>query len=158
VEHSLDVKMTKFYYAYSTFQHDLITLTQTIDQKFDAIVAIARGGLSMALMLGEYYDIREVYAINTIGYNDTQKLDEVEVFNIPNLLRVKKVLIVDDIVDSGDTLIEVLNVLEQQYPEVIFYTASLFYKKTAKMRPTWYVKETKEWIEFFWSKDLKEKD
>jgi xanthine phosphoribosyltransferase len=109
----------------------------------------------MAQMLGEYYDLREVYAINTIGYENTQKNDTVEVFNIPDLKSAKQVLIVDDIVDSGDTLVEVLKVLNEKYPAVTFLTVSIFYKKTACIKPTWYVKEAKGWIEFFWSEDLK---
>ena len=147
--------MTKIYYPYQEFKEDLKTLIQKIDQPFDAILGIARGGLSMAQMLGEYYDLREVYSINTIGYEDTQKNDTVEIFNIPELKKAKKVLIVDDIVDSGDTLVEVLTVLNQKYPSVTFVTAALFYKKTAKIAPTWYVKEPKGWIEFFWSEDLR---
>ncbi|HHH14245.1 MAG TPA: phosphoribosyltransferase, partial [candidate division WWE3 bacterium] len=106
-------------------------------------------------MLGEFYDIREVYAINTIGYNDTKKLDEVKVFNVPVLEKNQKVLIVDDIVDSGDTLVEVLKALKEKYPKTIFKTASIFYKPTAIIKPTWWVKEPKGWIEFFWSEDLK---
>jgi len=147
--------MTKIYYPYQEFKEDLKMLTQKIDQPFDAILGIARGGLSMAQMLGEYYDLREVYAINTIGYEDTHKNDSVEVFNVPDLKSAKQVLIVDDIVDSGDTLVEVLKVLNETYPDVTFLTASLFYKKTAKIAPTWYVKEPKGWIEFFWSEDLR---
>ena len=147
--------MTKIYYPYQEFKEDLKMLTQKIDQPFDAILGIARGGLSMAQMLGEYYDLREVYAINTIGYEDTHKNDSVEVFNVPDLKSAKQVLIVDDIVDSGDTLVEVLKVLNEIYPDVTFLTASLFYKKTAKIAPTWYVKEPKGWIEFFWSEDLR---
>jgi xanthine phosphoribosyltransferase len=77
------------------------------------------------------------------------------VFNIPELKKSKIVLIVDDIVDSGDTLVEVLLALNSRYPHITFYTASLFYKKTAKIAPTWYAKETQEWIEFFWSLDLR---
>ena len=143
------------YYPYEEFKEDLKVLTAKIDQPFDAILGIARGGLSMAQMLGEYYDLREVYAINTIGYEDTHKNDSVEVFNIPDLKSAKQVLIVDDIVDSGDTLVEVLKVLNETYPDVTFLTASLFYKKTAKIAPTWYVKEPKGWIAFFWSEDLR---
>ena len=148
--------MNKIYYPYQEFKEDLKILTQKIDQPFDAILGIARGGLSMAQMLGEYYDLREVYAINTIGYEGTQKKDSVEVFNIPNLKSAKSVLVVDDIVDSGDTLVEVLAVLNEKYPEITFLTASLFYKKTACINPTWYVKEPAGWVEFFWSEDLKE--
>jgi xanthine phosphoribosyltransferase len=147
--------MDKIYYSYSEFRDDLKTLITKIDKEFNSIITIARGGMCMGLMLGEYYNIREVYSINTIGYNDTQKLDRVEVFNIPNLKNAKKVLIVDDIVDSGDTITEVLRVLKDEYPDVLFYVASLFYKKSAKIAPTWYAKEAKEWIEFFWAIDLK---
>ncbi len=145
------------YYPYEACREDLKTLTEIIDQSFDAILGIARGGLSMAQMLGEYYDLREVYAINTIGYEDTLKNESVEVFNIPDLKSAKQVLIVDDIVDSGDTLVEILKVLERKYPHVTFLSASLFYKKTAKIAPTWYVKEPKGWIDFFWSVDLRNK-
>jgi len=145
----------KTYYPYAEFKEDLKTLTQIIDQSFDAILGIARGGLSMAQMLGEYYDLREVYTINTIGYDDTQKNDLVEVFNLPDIKSAKRVLIVDDIVDSGDTLVQALKVLNEKYPSVTFLTASLFYKKTAKIAPTWYVKEPKGWIDFFWSVDVR---
>jgi len=148
--------MNKIYYPYQEYKQDLKTLISKIDQPFDAILGIARGGLGMAQMLGEYYDLREVYAINTIGYNDTEKKESVEVFNIPDLKSASKVLIVDDIIDSGDTLVEVLKVLNEKCPTVTFLTASLFYKKTAKIAPTWYAKEPKGWIEFFWSEDLKD--
>jgi len=147
--------MNKIYYPYEEYKQDLKTLVSKIDQPFDTILGIARGGLSMAQMLGEYYDLREVYAINTIGYNDTEKKESVEVFNIPDLKSANTVLIVDDIVDSGDTLVEILKVLNEQYSTITFLTASLFYKKTAKIAPTWYVKEPKGWIEFFWSEDLR---
>jgi len=147
--------MNKIYYPYEEYKQDLKILISKIDQPFDAILGIARGGLSMAQMLGEYYDLREVYAINTIGYDDTKKKESVEVFNIPDLKSANTILIVDDIVDSGDTLIEILKVLEIKYPKVTFLTASLFYKKTAKIAPTLYIKEPKGWIEFFWSEDLR---
>ncbi|MEA1954634.1 MAG: phosphoribosyltransferase family protein [Campylobacterota bacterium] len=148
--------MIKTYYSYTEYKEDLKILIKRIDQPFDAILGIARGGLSMGQMLGEYYDLREVYSINTIGYNGTDKQESVEVFNIPELKTAKKVLIVDDIVDSGDTLVKVLKVLNSKYPSITFVTATLFYKKTAKITPNWYVKEPKSWIEFFWSEDLKE--
>jgi xanthine phosphoribosyltransferase len=148
--------MTKTHYPYYEYQQDLKALIQKIDQPFDAILGIARGGLSMAQMLGEYYDLREVYAINTIGYEESEKLHSVTVFNIPNLQKSQRVLIVDDIVDSGDTLVEVLKILQKHYPHIDFLTASLFYKPTANIEPTWYVKEPQGWIDFFWSKDLKD--
>ncbi|MCW8822115.1 MAG: phosphoribosyltransferase family protein [Sulfurovum sp.] len=147
--------MDKHYYPYEDFLTDTKILVEKIDWKFDSIIAIARGGLSLAQLLGEYYNIREVYSINTIGYEDTAKLESVEVFNIPELKYANTVLIVDDIIDSGDTLVKVLQVLRQAYPNVRFRTAALFYKKSAKIAPNWYVQEADKWIEFFWTVDMK---
>lgn len=147
--------MDKQYYGYEDFLADAKQLTQKIDWQFDSIIAIARGGLSLAQMLGEFYDIREVYSINTIGYEETTKLASVMVFNMPELREAKNVLVVDDIVDSGDTLVEVLKVLGKNYPDVTFKTASLFYKKGAKIAPDWSVQEAQKWIAFFWTEDMK---
>lgn len=147
--------MQHYFYTYKEFVSDTKILVDKIEWEFDAIIAIARGGLSLAQMLGEYYNIRYVYAINTIGYEQEQKLSRVEVFNIPQLKANKNVLIVDDIVDSGDTMIEVLSVLRENYPQITFKTATLFYKPSAKVAPTWYVKEPKGWIDFFWSSAIK---
>lgn len=149
--------MEKRYYPYEDFLSDVKVLTEKIDWKFDTILPIARGGLSLGHLLGEYYNIRAVYSINTIGYDDTLKMDDVKVFNIPELSEAKNVLIVDDIVDSGDTMIEVLKVLRESYPHITFKVASLFYKKSAKIGPDWYVQEADMWIEFFWSVDLNRK-
>jgi xanthine phosphoribosyltransferase len=149
--------MEKRYYSYEEFLIDAKSLTQKIDWKFDAMIPIARGGLTLAHLLGEYYNMREVYSINTIGYDDTVKLESVKVVNLPELGEAKNVLIVDDIVDSGDTLVEVLKVLHQAYPEVTFKVASLFYKKSAKIAPDWYVCLADSWIDFFWSVDLNRK-
>jgi xanthine phosphoribosyltransferase len=149
--------MEKLYYSYEDFLTDTKSLTQKIDWEFDTIISIARGGLTLAHLLGEYYNLRSVYSINTIGYDDTVKLESVKVFNIPELKEAKDVLIVDDIVDSGDTVVEILKVLEHRYPDVTFKVASLFYKKSAKIAPDWYVKEADSWIDFFWCVDLNRK-
>jgi xanthine phosphoribosyltransferase len=147
--------MNRLYYPYSDFRDDLKRLASKIDEEFDAILCIARGGMTMAHLFGEYYDMREVYSVNTIGYEDTQKKESVEVFNIPDLKSAKTVLVLDDIVDSGDTLVEVMHIMRERYPKIRFLTASLFYRKSAKIAPNWYVNEATAWIDFFWTVDLK---
>jgi len=147
--------MEKYYYGYEEFRTDLEKLTQKIDWEFDTIMPIARGGLSMGQLLGEYYDIREVYSINTIGYDDTKKLESVKVFNIPDLSKSHNILILDDIVDSGDTIEVVLGKLNELYPDKTFKVASIFYKPSASLQPDFSVREAKEWINFFWTVDLK---
>ncbi len=147
--------MRRIEYDYETFVKDLYDLAESIPERFDAIIAVARGGMTMAQMLGEYWNIRKVFLINSIGYDDTKKLSGVEVFNIPELDGCEKILVVDDIADSGETLASVMRKLESHYPEKCFKTATLFFKPEAGFEPDFKVKEAKGWIDFFWSEDLK---
>jgi xanthine phosphoribosyltransferase len=147
--------MERIRYDYKTFAKDLHALADSIDETFDAIVAIARGGMTMAHMLGEYWDIRNVYVINAIGYEDTKKLGTPHVFNLPDLSECRNVLVVDDIADSGDTLFAVMEKLKAHDPGVSFKTATLFYKMDAKFQPDYKFKKAEGWIDFFWNEDLK---
>ena len=146
----------RIYYPYEAFREDLKELTSSIDKRFDAVIGIARGGMLLAQMLGEYYNMRQVFIVNTIGYKEQQKLNSVEIFSLPNLHGVKSALVVDDIVDSGDTMRVVIDTLQRNYKDTTFFTAALFYKPTASFKPNWYSKNPKGWIDFFWSEDLKE--
>lgn len=144
------------YYSCNELITDVKRLKAQIDRPIDTIVAIARGGLTLAHLLSELMGIRHTFCINTIGYKGRQKLGSVEVFNLPDLSDSKHILIVDDIVDSGDTLIEVLATLMDRYEQRYFYTAALFYKPTASIKPNWYLYEASDdWIEFFWEADAK---
>ncbi len=147
--------MKKVYYPYEEFREDLKELAKSIDFDFDTIIAIARGGMSIAHMLGEYFGIRDVYTINSIGYEDTKKLENVMIYNLPNLRRSKKILIVDDIIDSGETMREVVKTIKDRYPKTDIKTAAIFYKKSADFKPDFFVKYAQDWIDFFWTTDLK---
>ena len=147
----------KLYYSYDDCINDCKVLLPEIKHyKPDAIVAIARGGMILTQLISEAINLRDIYTINCISYNETKKFQKVEIFNIPDIINKKRILIVDDIIDSGDTLTEVLKVLEEKYPRITFFTASIFYKQSACIEPNWWVKEPKGWIEFFWSEDLKD--
>lgn len=140
------------YYGYDEFVRDLKLLIAKIDWKFDAIVAISRGGLTIAHFLGEYYKIRNVFTINAIGYEDQEKLNEVKIFNIPDLQEFRNVLVVDEIVDSGETMQKVMQKLNSF--DVKLKSAVIFVKPDAIYQPDFFVKYTNEWIDFFWTRDL----
>ncbi|MEA2050620.1 MAG: phosphoribosyltransferase family protein [Campylobacterota bacterium] len=150
--------MTKRYYGYDECIEDSAFLVKDIKNfQPDALVAIARGGLVLSHLLSEALDIRELYSLNSIHYDGTKKLNRFEIFNIPDLSNKNKVVLVDDIVDSGETMVEIMKILTNRYPKCEFRIATLFYKKTALIEPDFKVKEAKEWIEFFWEVDLKKK-
>jgi len=146
--------LEKYYYGYEEFLSDIEKLSGMIaDTDTDTIVAIARGGLTPAHFIAEALDTHRLYVLNSIHYEDTEKLDTIDVFNIPDLSDAKEVLVVDDIIDSGDTIVEVLDRLRREYPSVKFRTAALFYKKSASIQPDFSVKEADRWIDFLWTAD-----
>lgn len=142
-----------YYYSYEEFQKEIIPFTRKIKDNFnpEVLLAIARGGMTLGHFLAEGMENRNLFSLNSIHYDDTQKLNTIDIFNIPDLTNYTKVLLVDDIIDSGETMIEIKKVLMQKYPHLKLKVASVFYKPSALLIPEFYIKEAKEWIDFFWS-------
>ena len=146
--------MEKIYYSYEECIKDCKVLTPLLKEyKPDALIAIARGGLTLGHLLSEALETREIYTLNSIHYDGMKKLDTFDIFNIPDLSRRHRVVLIDDIIDSGESMVEILKVLKDKYPHCEFKVATIFYKPTALMQPDFSVKEAKGWIEFFWEID-----
>ena len=139
-------------YEYKEFEEDILLLEDQVSSfNPDTVLAIARGGVTLGHFLSERLGIRELYTLNSIHYDDQSKLETIEVFNIPFIHNNSRVLVVDDIVDSGDTMSEVMEILTKKYPQSKFKCATLFYKEGASYTPHFKCKEATMWIEFFWS-------
>ena len=146
----------KLYYSYDDCINDCKILLPEINKyNPDAIIAIARGGMILSQLISEAIDLRDIYTINAVSYNDKEKFQEVKISNIPNLNNKYNILIVDDIIDSGETMKEVINIFKQKYPTINIKCMSIFYKDTACIKPDFKVNKTNQWIEFFWEVDLK---
>ena len=140
------------FYSYEEFVGDAKNMAAQIKSEFspDVILAVARGGLTLGHALAVALDNRNLFTLNSIHYDDTMKLDTIEVFNIPDLCKFKKILLVDDMVDSGESMIEVRRRLLEIYPELQIKLATVFDKQKALILPDYKVKEAREWVEFFW--------
>jgi xanthine phosphoribosyltransferase len=141
----------KEFYSYEEFQKDIKSLTNEI-RKYnpDCLVAIARGGLTLAHFLAESLNMRSVYTINSIHYEGEKKLDTFEIKNIPDLNNHKKIVLVDDISDSGETLKEIVDILKTEYPNIEIKTCAIYYKLTSLVIPDFKVRVADKWITFFW--------
>ncbi|WP_348518374.1 phosphoribosyltransferase family protein [Campylobacter sp. CCS1377] len=140
------------FYSYNEFKEDVKTLAREIKKDFDpdVLLAIARGGMSLGHSLAVALNTRKLFALNSIHYDDTKKLDTIEIFNIPDLSQYKKILLIDDIVDSGESLVEIKRVLLEKFPHIELKIVTIFYKKSALLQPDFKIKEAKEWVEFYW--------
>jgi xanthine phosphoribosyltransferase len=144
------------YYAYESFKKDTNKLIQIVENfQPQTIVGIARGGLTLAHCMAEGMDIREVQTLRTELYDKTCKRDELTIFDSCAFGDVTRVLVVDDISDSGETLDAIMKHLSAKYSNIEFKSATLFYKKTSIYEPHFWVNEADEWIDFFWERDFK---
>ncbi|PHO12204.1 phosphoribosyltransferase [Malaciobacter marinus] len=147
--------MEKFYYSYEEFKKDTQKLVNSCrEYEPDILLAVARGGLTLSHLMAQAMNMRNLYALNSIHYEGELKLDTFNIFNIPDVSHARRVLVVDDIVDSGETMEEILRVLKEKFPNVEFKLATIFYKKSAVLQPDYTVREAKEWIDFFWEVDV----
>ena len=119
----------------------------------DVVVAIARGGLLLAGALAYALDVKSCGALNAEFYTGIDsRLDE-PVILAPYLDEVslagKKVLLVDDVSDSGRTLKMVLGLIMAAGAEV--RTSCLYSKSHTVLEPDFTWKRTDLWIMFPWS-------
>ncbi|OQX59831.1 MAG: hypothetical protein B5M52_02140 [Helicobacteraceae bacterium 4484_230] len=143
-----------YYYGYKDFEPDVKSLiSQSRDFDPDAIVAIARGALMIGELMAYGLKIRNIQSLRVESYDGEVQRDSVKIIDSCDLDGVRKVLIVDDIIDSGHTMKEVVLHLKEQYPDILFKTAAVFYKPTAGFKADFTVREAKGWIDFFWDVD-----
>jgi len=144
----------KQYYAYENFKDDTNKLIQKVKTfEPEAILTVARGGFTLSHAMAEGLDIRDVQSIRTELYDKECKREELTLFGECSF-KVKRVLVVDDIADSGETLRFIMEYLKKSFPELECKSATLFYKKTSCYEPDFWINEANAWIEFFWEKDF----
>ena len=140
------------FYSYDEFAIDAKKMAKQIKDEFDpeVILAVARGGLTLGHSLAVALENRNLFSLNSIHYEDTNKLDTIQIFNVPDLSKYTKILLVDDIIDSGESMVEIKRELLKRYPNLDIKIATVFYKEKALLLPEFKVKEAHDWVEFFW--------
>ena len=131
-------------------------LAQTIaDSDFDPeiIIAVARGGLLPAGALAYALGLKLSDAINVEFYTDVHETLPDPILLAPMLdieaIKGKKLLVVDDVADSGRTLAHVLELLRKHGAEA--QSAVIYAKSASIIDPDFVWKRTDQWIVFPWS-------
>ena len=131
-------------------------LAQTIaDDGYEPeiIIAVARGGLVAAGALSYALGVKLSDAINVESYTDVHTTLPDPILLEPMLdvasISGRKLLVVDDVADSGRTMKLVLEILREQGAEV--RSAVLYEKSVSVVKPDYTWRHTDEWIVFPWS-------
>ena len=143
-------------YPFEEFHKDVKIMVRDIKENFEpeVILAVARGGLTLGHFLASLLNNRNLFTLNSIHYEETQKLDTIDIFNIPDLSKFNKILIVDDMIDTGESMIAIKQELLKRFPHIELKIATIFYKRKELLLPDFTVKEAHEWIEFFWEEQI----
>src|SRR5688572_11933141 len=112
-------------------------ILNTEKQPFDQIICIARGGLTFGHLLSDYLRV-PIASITIQSYTDIQKQGKVKITaGLKSQIKGKRILLVDDIADTGKTLKRATSYLSLFKPKSIT-TVTMFYKPKSTMRPDYF--------------------
>jgi hypothetical protein len=128
---------------------------QVVDDDYepDMVLAIARGGLLIGGAIGYALSIKNVYTMNVEFYTGVdERLDVPRILPpAPDFVDLShgKILIVDDVADTGHTLRSVQEFCEGKVGEV--RTGVLYEKSHSLVKCDYIFRRTDRWINFPWS-------
>ena len=148
-------------------QHDSNRLANIIiresPKQFDKIMAITRGGMFPALIISEVLNINNIDTICVQSYKDKNQ-EPVEIIKFPIVTKKESWLIIDDLIDTGETIQTIINHIDYRFldyksikPE--FSIGVLYGKPKGLSRQLidYYVEDVKDnWIVFPWEERINE--
>ncbi|MCO5761340.1 MAG: phosphoribosyltransferase [Chromatiaceae bacterium] len=120
----------------------------------DLIVAIARGGYAPARVLADYLGVMNVASIKVEHYHGTRKEEKAFVRHpLAEHVAGRRVLIVDDVSDTGDTFDVAIPHIREHLPDAEIRTAVLLHKAVCPQVPDFYARKVVKWrwIIFPWA-------
>ena len=123
----------------------------------DALIVLWRGGTPIGVVIHEFLEYKGIQTYHTaikvetyagIGERRVPRLEQIERL-LANVKPTSKLLVIDDIFDSGSTMEKVVEALSPHVQEIRI--ATLFYKEesnTTNLVPDYYQRKTESWIVF----------
>ena len=119
----------------------------------DVVLAIARGGLTVAGAIAYALGVKNCFAMNVELYTGVDERLEVPVMLPPSLdvmdITGLRVLVADDVADTGTTLKLVQRVIGEHVADA--RTVVLYQKPQSTIAADYVWRRTERWIEFPWS-------
>lgn len=118
-------------------------------KKYDRVVALARGGWTWARTLVDYLQIDNIASVHIKFYRGVGKTNEKPVIlqSLSTSINKEKILLLDDVADSGKTLQLAREYLLKCGAKNVD-TATLFYKPRSVYKPEYYSYTTTAWVIF----------
>lgn len=112
----------------------------------DIIVAIGRGGYVPARLLSDWLGLMDLTSFKIEHYRHAEKQHAARVrYPLAADVAGRRVLLVDDVADSGETFVVALEHLQSRGPPAEVRSAVLHYKTVSPYRPDYYAKTVRDW-------------
>ncbi len=156
--HSITISGSRYLsLSWSEVEECTSDLAESIKQAYipESILAVLKGGAVIGALLADRLKISRLYTIGVRSYRHVASKGSIEVYQQPpeESISGRRVLVVDDIVDTGQTLTAIHSILKQYKPSIL-KTASLLLKEHSGYTPDYYVKTVQGWVFYPW--ELKE--
>ena len=148
-----DVRENLSWQRFGEASRELATVIAADGFEPDLILSIARGGLFLAGSLGYALAVKNLYVMNVEFYDGVGTTLDMPVMlpPVPSAVdfSAKKVLIADDVADTGRTLELVHTFIKDQVDDV--RTAVIYEKPQSVIKCDYVWRRTDRWINFPWS-------
>jgi hypoxanthine phosphoribosyltransferase len=119
--------------------------------KPDLVVAVARGGYVPARLICDFLGVENLVSLQSQHWTEAAKVEERAIIKFAYVIDASglNVLVVDDIVDTGETLKLAKEHVEKYWnPKQVKTAALQWISPVARFKPDYYYIEVKEWIWF----------
>jgi len=119
--------------------------------KPSVIIAVSRGGYVPARLLCDFLGVENLVSIQSQHWTEAAKMAEKALIKFEYTIDLAghRALLVDDIVDTGDTLMLARRFIEDKWrPSELRVAALQWISSVAKFRPDYYAVEVKDWVWF----------
>ncbi|MDO8514514.1 MAG: phosphoribosyltransferase family protein [bacterium] len=127
------------------FEKEARLLAQKIDYTPDIVIGIARGGIIPAALLSKFLGVKDTCVIKMQREGEGRQISAYVLSDVSN----KKVLLVEDMIETGRSLIAGKKYLEERGAEV--KTACLYTMPISEIRPDYLLKEVSNVVNFPWN-------
>ena len=141
--------MKQVFLSYHDIHADCIELAKIIKKKYkpEKLILISRGGLIPGSIIANFLGIQDIDVIALKTYQNRKRSSDIKVFKI--IKSFKKLVVIDDLVDSGETA----KIVKEMMPNSKFVV--LYAKTSGKKQADLHLYDfkDKDWLVFPWEQD-----
>ncbi len=150
----------KYVKANSLYEDSFRLARKIYDSGFrpDVVLAIWRGGAPIGIVIQEFLEYKKAGNIHAVikasSYHGRDRSEKVNVYGLKAILKTvknlkqRKILLIDDVFDTGNTLNTILNIIPKSFEAKI---AVLYFKpknNRTNIIPDYWIHKTESWIVF----------